>query len=70
MPTASEELQTQFADDGAAWKVLRERFEDDRGTIRPTHEPRPTLSREESDAIDYLFYEWDYCYDPWPKEPK
>ena len=60
---------TSLLDHEKAWDLL-ERFEDDNGVIRPTHEPEPALTAFERDAIAHLCDEWDYLYAPWPKEPK
>lgn len=65
MPTAPEHLRARFADDSAAWDVLREHYRDDRGVIRPKP-PGRWPSTHEARAIDYLVLEWDYGYDPEP----
>jgi len=65
MPQATDELRAKFPGwDAEALQVLETNFtvgED--GVIRkklPAYAPTP----REFDAIDYLFQEWDYGYDP------
>lgn len=65
MPQASDELRAKFpGHDEEAFKVLEENFVVRRdGMIVPKvkgYKPTP----REDDAIDYLFHEWDYGYDP------
>lgn len=65
MPQASEELRAKFpGSDQQAFEVIRNNFDVSRaGMICPKVQGyKPTA--EEWDAIDYLFYEWDYGYRP------
>lgn len=66
MPSASDELRAKFPGwDQEALAVLEEHFIDDAGLIRPKVYGYVPTDRER-EAIDYLFYEWDYGYDPTP----
>ena len=61
MPQAFERLREQFNHDGEAWAVLRNKFTETAGLIRPKKAGYiPSL--READAIDYLVLEWDYAY--------
>ena len=65
MPSATEDLRNKFpGDDREALEVIDENFiVDSSGRIRPKiADYEPTL--RENDALDYLFYEWDYEYSP------
>lgn len=63
MPQASEELRAKFpGDDAEAWDVLKENFNDTAGVIYPKVEGYKPTERED-DALDYMFYEWDYGFD-------
>lgn len=64
MPQASPKLRAKFpGGDREAWAVLIPNFGHRLFVIYPkvsTHK----ITKREGDAIDYLFHEWDYMYDP------
>jgi hypothetical protein len=68
-PQASGELRAKFPGSiEQAYDVLRDNFTDTKGVIRPKVDGyKPT--KRESDAIDYLFLEWDFCYEPRAAQP-
>lgn len=64
MPQASEALRAKFpGHDEEAWNVLKENFSEKAGMIFPTVVGYTPTERED-EALDYLFYEWDYGYSP------
>lgn len=63
MPQAPDYLRAMFEDDGAAWKVLGDKFDEKAGVIFPK-DPKHVVTEQEGHALDYLWLEWDYCYDP------
>lgn len=63
MPQAPDRLRTKFADDGTALRVIAVNFVDKKGVISPKVKGYKPTKREQ-DAIDYLWLEWDYAYDP------
>jgi hypothetical protein len=68
MPQASDELRAKFPGwDDEALAVLEENFTENRGVIRPKTVGYVPTDREK-DAIDYLFQEWDYEYQPVPEQ--
>jgi hypothetical protein len=68
MPQASDELRAKFPGwDDEALAVLEENFTENRGVIRPKTAGYVPTDREK-DAIDYLFQEWDYEYQPVPEQ--
>lgn len=71
MPQASPELCAKFpGDDAEALDVLEANFiVASNGIIYPKDTTYTPTGRE-VDAIDYLFGEWDYCYDPNGTEEK
>jgi hypothetical protein len=71
MPQASEELRAKFPEgEGQAMKVLEANFILHKGFVyRPkVRDYKPTP--REDDAIDYLFHEWDFAYEPQPLTEK
>jgi len=53
-----------FEDDAAAFRVLCGNYGVKRnGTIYRLDAKRKPTAAEEN-ALDYLFHEWDYCYEP------
>lgn len=67
MPQGPARLHQLFGDDGTAWAYLKRRGfiiqSPFMGRIIPPYLGYKITSREE-DAIDYLFMEWDWVYDP------
>jgi len=62
MPQATQELRDKFpGHDAEAFEVLKANFNDHAGIIYPKVKGYQPTERE-SDAIDYLFHEWDYGY--------
>jgi hypothetical protein len=62
MPQASDHLRAEFPGyDSEAMDVIGAHFEVNRGLISPK-QPGYTPTERESDAIDYLVFEWDYAY--------
>ena len=63
MPQATKELRAKFpGHDAEALEVIAANFVEWKGYIRkkdPLYQP----TQREWDAIDYLFQEWDYCYE-------
>lgn len=66
MPQANERLRKKFNDDQAAFRVLGTNYRADRGGVIHRVDKTRKPTRVEEDALDYLFYEWDYCYEPRP----
>ena len=68
MPQAPNRLRAKFpGHDSEALEVIQENFTEDSGRIRPKVAGyKPT--KRESDALDYLWLEWDYSYHVEPKE--
>jgi hypothetical protein len=65
MPQASDELSARWTSDSALELIQRDNyFQIQAGIIRPVKPHVPTA--KELDAIDYLFHEWDFGYDPAP----
>jgi hypothetical protein len=64
MPQASDELRAKFPGwDEEALAVLEVNFTEKAGIFRPKVKGyEPTL--REDDALDYMFHEWDYGYEP------
>lgn len=64
MPSGPAHLHERFGDDWTAWLYLRRRgFTADKGVVSPPWRGH-TVTEGESDAIDYLFMEWDWAYLP------
>lgn len=65
MPQATPELAAKFpGGDTEALQVIKANFVVPRGfVIHPKVKGYKPTERED-DAIDYLFHEWDYGYDP------
>ena len=64
MPSGPAHLHKRYVDDDVAWQYLRRRgFTRRRGVIAPPYRGH-RLSKGESDAIDYLWMEWDWSYAP------
>jgi hypothetical protein len=64
MPQASEALRAKFpGDDAEALEVLVANFTEDRGVFRPKIKGYQPTQRE-AEALDYLWLEWDYAYEP------
>ena len=66
MPQGPVELHEKWGEPCKALEALNANFWDDAGVIRPRRGDTPT--EEEWSAIDYLCMEWDFGYDPKPKE--
>jgi hypothetical protein len=67
MPQAPQWLRDKFpGDDSEALDVLEDNFTIDKGMIRPKVQGYLHTQRE-ADAISYLVHEWDYAYDPVPR---
>jgi hypothetical protein len=64
MPKATSHLRAKFDSDAAAFAVLGDNFTNMHGVISPRAGYKPTDA--DHDAIDYLFQEWDYGYEPRP----
>lgn len=63
MPQASSELRAKFPNgDTEALDVIEVNFTESKGLITPKVAGYIPTDRE-SDAIDYLFQEWDYGYE-------
>lgn len=63
MPQASQELRDKFPDgDAEAHDVLEQNFVERAGVYRRKNNTY-TPTRREEEALDYLFHEWDYCYE-------
>lgn len=71
MPQAPEHLRASW-NDFSAWLQLRPNFVERSGVILKKPGYKPT--EDDFSAIDYLFLEWDYGYDPdpeaWPSNTK
>lgn len=64
MPSGPAHLHIRYVDDSVAWRYLKRRgFTERRFIIRPPH-ANHKLTGGESDAIDYLWMEWDWAYAP------
>lgn len=65
MPQASDELRAMFpGQDQEAFEVIDPNFVVSKGgVIYPKVSGYQPTEREDY-ALDYLFDEWDYCYDP------
>lgn len=64
MPSGPAHLHLLFGDDWNAWVYLRRRgFTNDKGIASPPWQGHKITEMEEK-AIDYLFMEWDWCYNP------
>ncbi len=62
MPQATDELRSQWSDDGVAFEAIRTNYTVNRGgIIYPRQDGYKGTSTEYS-AIDYLCQEWDYGY--------
>lgn len=67
MPQATEELRAKFPGyDAEALEVLKENFVVDKKWIIHPRAAGYTMTQREDDAIEYLFEEWDFGYDPAP----
>ncbi len=64
MPQGPAHLHAKWGDCRNALGFLGGRFKCVDGLIRPLSGTIPTA--EELEAIDYLFLEWDFGYDPEP----
>lgn len=63
MPQASEELRAKFpGHDQEAFAVIEANFHTNCGGIIYPKAVGYQMTERESDAIDYLFHEWDYSY--------
>ena len=64
MPSGPAHLHARFVNDSVAWDYLRRRgFKHKRFVISPPYR-QYQLTKGESDAIDYLWMEWDWAYAP------
>ena len=65
MPSAIPELQEKFPGmEQQALAVLRRNFIEIRNGVIIRKDPEYQPTQREYDAIDYLFYEWDFMYEP------
>ena len=65
MPQATDELRAKFPGyDQEAFAVIKANFTISRGGVIYPKQIGYTMTARESDAIDYLFHEWDYAYSP------
>lgn len=62
MPQATNDLKKRWLSDGCALSQLGKNFTYSAGIIRPVLGYTPTA--DDISAIDYLFQEWDYGYEP------
>jgi hypothetical protein len=70
MPQAPQYLREMFDGDAAAYKVLAANFSISRGGVIYPNDPTYIPTEAESNAIDYLWLEWDYCYSPTGQDTK
>jgi len=56
----------KFDDDVAAWDVLKYQFGVTRGGVIYPYDHDKVVTPRQNAAIDYLFREWDYEFDPLP----
>lgn len=64
MPSGPAHLHERYVDDSVAWTYLRRRgFTQTRFVVAPPYRGYK-LTKGESDAIDYLWMEWDWAYAP------
>lgn len=63
MPSAPQWLRDKFpGDDQEALAVLEDNFTEKAGVFRRKDSNYSPTERE-NDALDYMFYEWDYGYE-------
>lgn len=64
MPSGPAHLHLRFGDDWTAWMYLKRRgFTHSRFIVKPPFRGYK-ITKGESDAIDYLWLEWDWAYAP------
>ena len=64
MPSATPELQAKFPGcDREAFEVLKKNYNEKAGVFYPKVVDYKATERED-DALDYMFHEWDYGYEP------
>ena len=65
MPQAPDDLRAKWTCESALAHLKKDgRFLEDGGILRPAM--GVTLTQDDKDAIDYLWLEWDFGYDPTP----